>query len=364
MDLSFSSESDHELTLLEELHPKPRREKNFRKRDFSKPIDEVTRKQRQRVPEAAINHLVEKLSPILQHGSERNQPLTVREQLELFLHFLGTNGYYHLIRDAKGPSTNTVFRTIHRVSNAINTLQEDVVKWPSDCSKLSKEFMDLGGFPATCGCIDGTHVEISTPGEDESYFVNRHHRHSLNVLGICGPDCTFFYVNPNFSGRCHDSYVLKHCRPWEEFEVRGNRPFEGAVLLGDSGYPLKDWLMVPYPGDPDRATAKGRFNQAHIRTRNCIERAFGQLKNRFSTLKSGLRLKDPQESGKIIISACILHNLSIQFGDMGEDLSSEEEENSSDNDDEPQVMATIQERGTAAEVRERRRTQLLACFQR
>ena len=362
MDLSFSSDSDNEHALLEAHHIKLRREKHFKERDFNQPIDEVTRKQRQRVPEAVIDYLVENLSPLLQHGSQQNQPLSVREQLEVFLHFLGTNGYFHLIRDAKGPSTNTIFRTVHRVSDAMQSLKDEVIKWPEDCSRLSKDFMDLGGFPATCGCVDGTHVEITPSKENEITFVNRHHGHSLNVIGVCGPECQFYYINSSFPGRCHDSYVLKHSWIWQEFEERGHRPFEGAVILGDSGYPLKDWLMVPFPGDPDPTTAKGRFNSAHIRTRNCVERAFGQLKNRFSALKTGLRLKNPAESAKIVVAAAILHNLSIKYGDKGDDLSS-------DDDDDSQVANNtedipIVEQGTAAEIRERRRMQLLAWFQR
>ena len=51
-------------------------------------------------------------------------------QILLFVHFLGTNGQYHLMRDAKGPSTHTVFRTVHQVAAAIGTLKQEIIRWP------------------------------------------------------------------------------------------------------------------------------------------------------------------------------------------------------------------------------------------
>jgi hypothetical protein len=104
---------------------------------------------------------------------------------------------------------------------------------------------------------------------------------------------------------------------WEAFEA-GNRPFPGAVVLGDSAYALREWLITPFPGNPDGA--KLRFNNAHIRTRNTIERCFGILKNRFLALKSILRVRNMELAAKIIICAAVLHNLCITHGDDIDDL--------------------------------------------
>jgi hypothetical protein len=42
--------------------------------------------------------------------------------------------------------------------------------------------------------------------------------------------------------------VLRESSLWETFEG-GARPFPGAVILGDSAYPNRDWLVTPFPGD-------------------------------------------------------------------------------------------------------------------
>jgi hypothetical protein len=357
MDLDMSEDSDLEMAILEDILPKRRRKRQFNERKFGPAIDEITRQQQHRVPLEVVNYLVEKLSPLLKHPTRRNKPLEPQEQIEVFLQFLGNNAFYHLLRDARGPSSHTVFRVVHRVSEAVNTLQDDIIRWPEDCSRLASDFLKLGGFPRCAGCLDGTHVMISPPSKDEISFLNRHHQHSINALAVAGPDLKIYYLNANFPGRCHDSNVLRSSSLWRSFEDAGNRPFEGAVLLGDSAYPLRPWLMTPFPGDPDGA--KGRYNKAHIQTRNVVERAFGVMKNRFFALKTGLRLKDPKKCSNIIISAVILHNLCIKFGDNGEDLSESEDE------DEPEDEGPLP--GEDEEVgpeRERRRNQLLNFFQR
>ncbi|KAF2892897.1 hypothetical protein ILUMI_13277 [Ignelater luminosus] len=58
---------------------------------------------------------------------------------------------------------------------------------------------------------------------------------------------------------------------------------------GDSAYALKDCMMTLLlnPTTP----AEQNYNNAHIQTRNCIERCFGVWKRRFACLSLGLRTK-------------------------------------------------------------------------
>ena len=65
-------------------------------------------------------------------------------------------------------------------------------------------------FLKVVGCIDGTHVKVSPPKEDEESTLNHHHEQSLNILAVAGPDFQIFYANANFPGRCHDSRVLRY----------------------------------------------------------------------------------------------------------------------------------------------------------
>lgn len=50
------------------------------------------------------------------------------------------------------------------------------------------------------------------------------------------------YVNCNWPGSVSDARVLRTSTLARRFD-QGWRPFEGAILLGDSIYPAKDWLI-------------------------------------------------------------------------------------------------------------------------
>ena len=49
-------------------------------------------------------------------------------------------------------------------------------------AQLTKEqFYSLGRFPEVIGAINGTHIPIIAPSEDEHLFVNRKGFHFINV---------------------------------------------------------------------------------------------------------------------------------------------------------------------------------------
>jgi len=203
----YSSDEDIDLAIAYEAMPAQRSARQHAQRQFSEDISDKVFRERYRVPRAVVDHLEEKLGDKLQHKSGRNNPLSPRDQIKIFLHFLGTNSFYHVLRDCHGVSTDTVFRTVHRVCDELFELRNDYIQWPENTDKLAREFYDIAKMPSVCGCIDGTHVPVLPPKEDEAACVNRHHFHSLNVMAVCGPDLKIFYANSRAGGRWHDSRV-------------------------------------------------------------------------------------------------------------------------------------------------------------
>ena len=126
-------------------------------------------------------------------------------------------------------------------------LFDEYIRWPeeAECQNLAAQFRKASKskMPLVGGCIDGTHIKIATPKENEPFFVNRKQEHSLNCMFVCGPDCKYYAMSSKWPGSVADSRVLQKSALAEKLNS-GWRPFPGAVLLGDSGYANSDWLIT------------------------------------------------------------------------------------------------------------------------
>ena len=66
------------------------------------------------------------------------------------------------------------------------------------------KFRDIESFPCVAGFVDGTHVLVNPPNQDEDVYVNRHHTQSLSVAMVAGPDYTIYFYSSRCPGRWHD----------------------------------------------------------------------------------------------------------------------------------------------------------------
>ncbi|XP_057667254.1 putative nuclease HARBI1 [Diorhabda carinulata] len=155
-------------------------------------------------------------------------------------------------------------------------------RWPENPVRIAQQFFNIAGFPSVCECVDGTLVNIDAPTENETAYVDRHVYHSLNCMMVCGPNFQVYVVNANWPGSVHDARVLRNSATARDFG-QGFRPFPNAVILGDSAYGLKEWLMVPLRRNPNDI-AEHNYNRRHKSARRVIENAYGILKERFPCL--------------------------------------------------------------------------------
>lgn len=146
---------------------------------------------------------------------------------------------------------------------------------------------------------------------------------------VCNTDLLFIDVNTGNPGSVHDSRVFRNSDLKARLESPDGLPPD-YHLLGDSAYPLKDYLMVPFRDNGHLTRLQTNFNTLHSKTRVEVERAIGLLKGKFR------RLKDFDSYyydllPYFIIVCCVFHNFIILNSGIHEDdiqvVEGEENEN-------------------------------------
>lgn len=86
-------------------------------------------------------------------------------------------------------------------------------------------------------------------------------------------------------------------------------PYSFSSVLGDSGYPLKRWLLTPFPNP--QTPEQRAYNQRHSQARAVVERTIGLLKGRWRCLDAtgGALCYRPEKVCKIVRACAVLHNL-------------------------------------------------------
>ena len=80
------------------------------------------------------------------------------------------------------------------------------------------------------------------------------------------------------------------------------------VIVSDEAFPLKTYLMRPYPGSQSKGDNETSiFNYRLSRARKMVENAFGILSQKFQIYRRTLQSL-PENADSVIFATCIFHN--------------------------------------------------------
>ena len=120
-----------------------------------------------------------------------------------------------------------------------------------------------------------------------------------------------------------------------------------GYLLGDSGYPCRNYLLTPLSNP--HTESEHRYNTAHKKTRNKIECA-GVWKKRFPILSVPIRV-NLSAVPQIVVATAVLHNIALQYNEVSysdspapEDQSEIEQENEASTNSVLSVRNTVVQR--------------------
>jgi hypothetical protein len=219
---------------------------------------------------------------------------------------------------------STVNLVIREVVRAINSVYRDVVQWPrgADMRQTMLDFKAWCSMPSVQGMLDCTCITISKPSAfPEDYWYYKTGAYSMVAQAVVDVKKLFTNIYVGLLGSVNDQRVLRRSGLWQEVVHRGLMSADSgyqdgipSYLLGDKGYPLLSWIMVPFKDDGHPwSLAETYFNKRHRRGRSVVENAFGLLKENWREMgkKTELHVSIVPD---VFYSCCILHNLTIRQG--------------------------------------------------
>ncbi|XP_041924201.1 putative nuclease HARBI1 [Alosa sapidissima] len=255
-----------------------------------------------RLPRDTIRQLIDSLGPQLQRPTGCTFALTPTVQVLAALRFYATGSFMEVVGDGLGLSKASVSRAVTAVTPLLLQHVQSIT-FPTtaeDIMQANQAFHAIGQLPRVIGAIDVTLIPVASPSEDEPMYICRKGYPAINVQVTCNARGLFTNVVAKWPGSTHDSFFWTNSGLHELAE---DGWFGDSWLLGDSGFPLRPYLLTPVlqPTTP----AEQRYNAAHASTRSIVERAIGVWKQRFQRfLKRFLQLK-PEKCCSVIVATAL-----------------------------------------------------------
>ncbi|XP_036140826.1 protein ALP1-like [Monomorium pharaonis] len=182
---------------------------------------------------------------------------------------------------------NIIRETCEVIWNSLCPLVLSPALSEEDWLEIANNFEEVSNFTHCIGAIDGKHVTIQCPNNAGSTYYNYKHAHSVVLMAICDAHYIFRFVDIGAYGRRSDGGIFSNSVIGKNFNAnRMNVPKPSAVaegrilpycLVGDEAFPLKSYMLRPYPGKNGLTPEQDIFNYRLSRARRLIENTFGIL---------------------------------------------------------------------------------------
>ncbi|KAI3506103.1 hypothetical protein L1887_28459 [Cichorium endivia] len=232
----------------------------------------------------------------LHYSLKDSKHISVEEKMAMFLMMIGHNQRYVVIKRRFQHSKQTIHKFFYEVLDKMMLFANDMIMPTSfnpnpNIPGHNKRLRRV--FKGAVGALDGTLIHAILPANKQDVYRGRGKGECYqNVLAICDFNMIFTFVVAGWEGTAHDARILSEALtdPHAPFPI----PPPDKYYLCDAAYANTRGFMAPYRnirywlGDFRRRRAltnKEKFNHAHAKLRNVIERAYGVLKARFPILK-------------------------------------------------------------------------------
>lgn len=236
----------------------------------------------------------------------------------IFLRFLSTGDSFTTIPASFRLGISTVSNIVKQTCDVLwETLKDTYMPVPNEelWKTTALRFSEKWNFPNCICALDGKHIVIQAPANSGSQFFNYKGTFSVVLLALVDADYRFLVVDVGASGSNSDGGIFSNSLLGQALNTGSlniaepshlpSAPELGAlpfVIVADEAFPLKTFLLRPYPGRrlPDDQSV---FNYRLSRAR----RVFGILSQCWRVYQRWLQVA-PETADSIVKATCILHN--------------------------------------------------------
>ncbi len=140
--------------------------------------------------------------------------------------------------------------------------QSKFIKLPTEneVPYIASKFREKCGFPGVVGAIDGCHIPFHPLLADQKPYRNYKKFHSFVIMAVVLYDGTFSYVFSGFPASSHDSYIFQRSYLCDKLANNCSNYFNARQfhIIGDSAFPIKQWMLSPYKKGPNGLTRSQR----------------------------------------------------------------------------------------------------------
>nr|XP_043627666.1 protein ANTAGONIST OF LIKE HETEROCHROMATIN PROTEIN 1-like [Erigeron canadensis] len=253
-------------------------------------------------------------SVVAKENTMLRDAVPVRQRVAVCIWRLATGEPLRLVSKRFGLGISTCHKLVLEVCSAIkNVLMPKYLQWPNEDTirVIKDEFVSISGIPNVIGSMYTTHIPIIAPKISVAAYFNKRHTernqktsYSITVQGVVDPRGVFTDVCIGWPGSMPDDQVLEKSAL---FQRANNGLLKDVWVVGSSGYPLMDWVLVPYT-QPHLTWTQHAFNEKIGEIQRVAKDSFARLKGRWSCLQKRTEVK-LQDLPVVLGACCVLHNI-------------------------------------------------------
>lgn len=257
-----------------------------------------------RMEPAMFHELVHRVGPRIRKGQRNRPPLEPGLKLAITIRFLATGQAYRSLVFQFRVAHNTISGFVPEVCEALVDEYRDeqftTPSTPDGWREKERVFANRWNYHHCCGALDGKHVRITKPKKSGSNYYCHKGFFSIVLLALVDADYKFIWANVGEPGSESDCGIYN--RSTLEPGLREGTiglpppaPLPGDdrdtpyFMVGDDAFPLRSWMMKPYPHrflqHDDHI-----FNYRTSRARRVVENAFGILASRWRCLHTPMQV--------------------------------------------------------------------------